>query len=118
MKGPVDAAAAIENYVRRAYILVDEPDELLIDPSLQFDLFERDGVIHGDCDDSSMLVAVLLHAIGLRARFKAIESLPDGSFQHVFTEYWHDGLARWIPVDATMDGIPVYAFGDYITEEL
>lgn len=118
MRGPVDSALAVESFVKSAYVFVDEADELLIDPSIQLQTYNARGVIEGDCDDASMLSAALLFAIGQRVRFKAVESLPDGSFSHVFMEYYHSGLNRWIPVDATIDGIPVYRPGDYITQEL
>jgi transglutaminase-like putative cysteine protease len=117
MSGPVDAAQSIEAFIRRAYVFVDEPEELLIDPSAQLDYYERDGRIHGDCDDAAMLAASLLYAIGLQVRFKAVNPMPDGSFSHVFMEYYHDGLGRWIPVDPTIDGIPVYV-RPWISERL
>jgi transglutaminase-like putative cysteine protease len=117
MSGPVDSAGAIEAFIRRSYTFIDEPDELLIDPSAQLDYYERDGLIAGDCDDAAILVASFLYVIGLQVRFKAIEPIADGSYSHVFTEYLHTGLGRWVAVDPTIDGIPVYG-RPWITEDL
>jgi transglutaminase-like putative cysteine protease len=118
MCGPVDSARCIESYVRDSYTFVDEPEELLIDPAVQLDMLSAHGTIHGDCDDAAMLAACLLYNIGLETRFKAVSHGPDGSFQHVFTEYRLRTSPRWIPVDPTIEGIPVYPPGDYITEVL
>jgi transglutaminase-like putative cysteine protease len=113
---PVDAAQIIEQYVRNAFTLIDEPEELLIDPTAQMDELEHKGTIHGDCDDVALLTASFLYSIGLEIRFKAISANPDGSYQHVFTEYRLRGFNRWVPVDPTITGIPVYKRGDYIVE--
>jgi transglutaminase-like putative cysteine protease len=116
--GPVDAARSVENLARSSFILVDEPEELLIDPSVQFEELADKGVIHGDCDDVALFVAALLYNIGVQTRFKAVTQGDDGTFQHVFVEYKLKGLNRWIPVDATIHGIPVYDKGDWIAEEI
>lgn len=114
--GPQDVAQAVEWLTRDSFVLIDEPEELLIDPSLMLSQLETEGRIYGDCDDSSMFVASLLYIIGIPVRFKAIQSNPDGSFNHVFTEYNIGG--RWIPIDPTIYGIPVYAKGDCVTQEV
>ena len=118
--GPRDYARAVEIFVRSHVVLVDEPEELLIDPSYMLAQIEERGAAYGDCDDAAMLTAVLLYAVGLPTRFKAIQQAPDGAYQHVFTEYQLRGLARdaWIPVDTTIKGIPIYNDGDFISEEL
>lgn len=118
VSSPIDAAMSIENIARQSFTLVDEPEELLIDPSVQLDDLAATGMIRGDCDDAAMLVAALLYSIGLRVRFKACIQGPDGSFQHVFTEYMLRTFDRWIPVDPTIQGIPVYSPGDWVAEEL
>ncbi len=116
--GPVETALAVESLARTSFLFVDEPEELLIDPSVQLNELDAKGVIHGDCDDVSMFTAALLYNLGLRVRFKAVIQGPDGSYQHVFTEYMLRGLDRWIPIDPTINGIPIYAPGDFIVEEL
>lgn len=118
MGGPVDASKSVENLARTYFTIIDEPEELLIDPSVQLDELEQRGTIHGDCDDVAMFVAALLYNIGIQTRFKAVTQGADGTYQHVFTEYKLRGLERWIPVDATIQGIPVYDHGDYITQEV
>lgn len=114
--GPADVAQAVEWMARDSFVLVDEPEELLIDPSVMLSQLEVTGRIYGDCDDVSMFTACLLYCIGVPVRFKAIQAGENGSYNHVFTEYSIGG--RWIPVDPTIDGIPVYADGDYITQEV
>lgn len=115
---PVDAVRGAEYAARNAFTLVDEPDELLIDPSLMFQMVECDGRILGDCDDMAMYVACFTYSLGLPTRFKAVQRAPDGSFMHVFAEYYNQATGRWIPVDPTIETIPVYEPGDYITEVL
>jgi len=63
----------------------------------------------GDCDDLSVLVAAMAHAVGIPARFISISK--DGeNFVHVFPELW-DGKA-WINGDvvgfANMSEYPKY----------
>lgn len=118
VRNPVDAAMSVENLARSYFVIIDEPEELLIDPSVQLDMLEKTGAIKGDCDDVALFVASLLYNIGLQTRFKAVTQGEDGTYQHVFVEYKLRGLDRWIPVDATIKGIPVYEMGDYIVEEL
>ncbi len=118
--GPRDAARNIAAYVRNNVTLVDEPDELLVDPTLMLEEIETRGVTHGDCDDAAMLVAALLRSIGLPVRFKAVQATPDGSFGHVFTEYLltDEDWSRWVPLDTTIPMIPIYGTGDYIVQEV
>jgi hypothetical protein len=116
MTGPVDAADGFEQLARDSFVLVDEPEELLIDPVLMFEKVRTGFPVYGDCDDVSMFVACLTYSIGLPTRFKAVLQSNDGSYLHVFTEYMIAG--RWIPIDATIAGIPVYPRGDFITVEL
>ncbi len=117
-QGPTDVARSVENLARSSFVFVDEAEELLIDPSAQLNELEANGTIHGDCDDVAMFVAALLYSIGVEVRFKAVSAGLDGSYQHVFAEYRLRGLNRWIPVDPTIDGIPVYAPGDWIALQL
>lgn len=114
--GPVDAARQIEEFIRNAYVFIDEPEELLVDPTVQLQEFDTRGVIHGDCDDAAMLAACFLYMIGLETRLKAVERAPDGSYMHVFAEYRLRDLNRWVPVDPTFEGLLVYAPGDFIVE--
>lgn len=116
--GPVEGSRIIEEYLRTVYTLVDEPEELLVDPIVQMDELETSGAIHGDCDDVAMMTAALLYMIGLETRFKAILSNPDGSFQHVFAEFRLKQPIRWCAVDPTVEGILVYPKGDFIVEYL
>lgn len=119
-RDPRDFARAVEVFVRSSVVLVDEPEEMLIDPGIMLQEIDALGTAYGDCDDASMLAAVLLYSGGIPVRFKAIKQAPDGSYQHVFTEYMLRGDAgpRWIPLDTTIDTVPVYEPGDCITEEL
>ena len=116
MAGPVDSADGFEQLARDSFIIIDEPEELLIDPVLMFQKLDSGQPIYGDCDDVAMFIACLTYAIGLPTRFKAVFQSSDGSYLHVFTEYLAGD--RWIPVDATIQGIPVYDKGDCITEVL
>ena len=52
----------------------------------------------GDCDDKSILAAVLLESIGHPTRFKAV-GMSKGKFSHVFPETRIGG--RWVSVECT-----------------
>jgi transglutaminase-like putative cysteine protease len=104
--GPADYIEAIRNYVGSSVLLVGEPDELIFSPRLMIRHIDQSGHTYGDCDDAAVLVAALLHALGIPARFKAISRAPDGSYQHVFTEYKMGDA--WIPLDTTSLAPPVY----------
>ncbi len=118
IKWPVDFADGVENITRDIFVLVDEPEELLIDLEVMFLEYTQRGVIHGDCDDAAMFAASLLYSVGLPIRFKAIQKAEDGSFQHVYVEYFLRYPGRWVPLDSTIQGIPIYAEGDCITLEV
>ena len=61
---------------------------------------------HGDCDDQATLLAALLNAVGIPARFVAVGFAPD-VYEHVYVEAQIDG--EWIPAETTE---PV-RFGEY-----
>jgi hypothetical protein len=98
--GPIDACHRIALLVRSCFCIIDEPEELLIDPILQFKAYKEKGVVYGDCDDVATFTACLTYAIGIPTRFKAINQGEDGSFQHVFTEVQIG--ETWKPLDATL----------------
>ena len=54
----------------------------------------------GDCDDVSILLAALLQSLGHRTRFKVIASMDPGTFNHVYTQVFHNG--KWLSLDPTV----------------
>jgi transglutaminase-like putative cysteine protease len=114
-----DFARGIERYVQARLRIVDEFDELLIDPVVLLQQMESPGFDRpaGDCDDAATVIATLLLALGIPARFKAIlRDRIEGHYRHVFAEYKQNGA--WVPVDPTLPFYPVYAPGDFIIEEI
>lgn len=120
VRGIFDAARNIVNYARTHFILVDEAEELLIDPLEQFRQIADRGIVRGDCDDISMLVGCLTYCLGYQTRFKAINQGVDGTFQHVFTEIFIPELFDWLALDPTLSESQdlIYESNDCITENL
>jgi len=105
-QNPGDLAQSIQRFIRLAVTIVDEPDEMLHRPEWIIRQINEKGYTFGDCDDVAMLSAALLAAAGIPVRFKAIGPAPDGSMEHVFTEW--SGSAGWTALDPTIDFYPVY----------
>lgn len=79
------------------YADVENPNatEFLIAPKHQL------GVLTGDCDDMSMMLASLLGAMGFQVKFKVI-AWRGREYTHVYVEVFMpnvDGEYRWIPLD-------------------
>jgi len=69
--------------------------EFLIAPKHQL------GVLVGDCDDMSMMLAALLGAMGFKVKFKVI-AWRGQEYTHVYVEVLMpnaEGEYRWIPMD-------------------
>jgi transglutaminase-like putative cysteine protease len=122
---PRDFVEGVRAYIVRNVTLVDEYDELLVDPLCMLAAIEGEGSragdcflgpVIGDCDDTAMLAALLVAAYGIPARFKAIERDPgSGSMRHVFTEYRLGN--SWYPLDTTIRVAPIYG-PDVLIEEV
>jgi hypothetical protein len=111
-----DWIQAVKAFCLQNVMLVDEPEEILIEPvRMLHDIQAGRGA--GDCDDITMLAATLLAALGVRTRLKAVFRAPEGHFQHVFLEYLLRAGEPWRPIDLTIYGIPVYP-PDYIVEDI
>lgn len=102
-----DFARAVDSFIRLQMMIVDEPDELLHAPEFLLRQIESQGRTFGDCDDAAMVVASLMTGIGIPVRFKAVNPSGDGSFSHVFAE-WYDAGAGWVALDPTIPHYPVY----------
>jgi transglutaminase-like putative cysteine protease len=79
------------------WIEVDNPNttEFLIAPKHQL------GVLVGDCDDMSMMLAALLGAMGFSVKYKVI-AWRGQEYTHVYVEVLMpnaDGEYRWVPMD-------------------
>lgn len=85
-------------YVRDLVRYQREDGEVLVGPSALLDLQV------GDCDDSAMLVASLLQALGIRWRFQ-IGRDPFGRAVHVWTAAVLDNGAV-VPLDASTWSVP------------
>jgi transglutaminase-like putative cysteine protease len=76
--------------------------DLLQDPVALVEKVQAQGHAAGDCDDASMLTAVLLESLGIPTRFCAISTRPDGRLHHVSAEardkagtwYWLDSFSQ------------------------
>lgn len=104
---PFSFVCGMESWIRDQVRIVSEPEEILKRPALMVAEIRRWGFSYGDCDDVAMLAAALALAIGIGARFRAIQPQRDGSMGHVFAEC-HLGGGEWIPVDATLPHIPEF----------
>lgn len=76
---------------------VDNPNttEFLIAPKHQL------GVLTGDCDDMSMMLASILGAMGFQVKYKVI-AWRGNEYTHVYVEVLMpnvDGEYRWVPMD-------------------
>lgn len=76
---------------------VDNPNttEFLIAPKHQL------GVLTGDCDDMSMMLAAILGAMGFKVKYKVI-AWRGKEYTHVYVEVLMlnvEGEYRWIPLD-------------------
>lgn len=89
-------AAALQNFVRSniRYTLDVYDVETIQTPLVTLDIRQ------GDCDDQSTLLATLLNAIGLEARFVAVGFSPD-NFEHVLVETRVAPGAPWLPAETT-----------------
>lgn len=79
------------------WVDVDNPNttEFLIAPKHQL------GVLVGDCDDMSMMLAAILGAMGFSVKYKVI-AWRGQEFTHVYVEVLMpnaEGEYRWIPMD-------------------
>lgn len=112
---PMDQVEAVESWVRRHIVLVDESPETVTSPEAAMQIIDENGFLYGDCDDASTLAACLLYVIGFSVRFKAI--LPvNGVFTHVFVEYRYPGQNIWRPLDVTIPIPPLYTGGSLVVE--
>ncbi len=112
---PADQAEAVERWVRDHVIVVHENPEILLSPEAMVRAVDEVGFAYGDCDDTTMLAACLLYALGFEVRLKAIMPDASGAFRHVFVEYRYPGSPVWRPMDVTVPFPPVWS-GDSMTE--
>jgi transglutaminase-like putative cysteine protease len=70
----------------------------------------------GDCDDKSLLLASLLQAIGMPARFIAI-AMNDGPYTHVLVETQLGRGGRWVPLE-TIRPVDVGWFPPNVTKKM
>ncbi|MEN9924369.1 MAG: hypothetical protein RL268_495 [Pseudomonadota bacterium] len=68
----------------------------------------------GDCDDKSTLLASLLKAIGIPARFEAVGLAP-GRWSHVLVSALVGGA--WVPLETTLN-VPVGWFPPRVIERI
>lgn len=102
-----DYVQDVETFCKSNVLLINEAEEVLVDPLRMLDDIDR-GKAAGDCDDIAALAASLLYSAGIRTRFKAVFPHTEGFYQHVFTEYRLNDAEPWRPIDPTIDHIPVY----------
>jgi transglutaminase-like putative cysteine protease len=68
----------------------------------------------GDCDDKSLLLAALLQAVNLPARFVAI-AMNDGGYSHVLVETRRGN--KWVPLE-TIRPVEVGWFPPNVTKKM
>lgn len=108
-------ALAIQSFLRRTWRFVedDRQTEMLADPQTLLAMFQRHGVIAGDCDEVAILGAALGRAIGLRAEFIVLAFPSDDPneadrFAHVYAVLLTDDDRR-VNLDVTRPRGPVPA---------
>ena len=81
-------ARAMFKFVQQNFKYVSDPDEF------EYIKTAKESLINGggDCDDASVLLATLLEAVGIRARFVFVP-------KHVYVEAQINN--KWYPLDAT-----------------
>jgi hypothetical protein len=91
-------ASAIFWWVKNHVEFRGESDEVLQAPILTLKFRA------GDCDDHATLIAALLRALGIRARFNTVAADPTApqEFTHVFTEAWIRRQNAWMALDTTV----------------
>lgn len=89
--------------IRRTVFRADPPGhELLRGPSVMLDEIERTGRMAGDCDETAVLVAAVLAAMGLEPWFTVVAKDEWRAFHHIFVtvtpilDRWYvDPQERW-----------------------
>lgn len=99
-KNPAAEAAALHSWVKNRIRYTRDPVDLeLLTPAEKLP-----GVGHGDCDDMAILLASLLRAVGIQARFSLVSNRRRGPFQHIFVEA-KTGRG-WMALDPTQKDQP------------
>jgi transglutaminase-like putative cysteine protease len=101
-RDPAALSLALFNWVMTVVTPLDEFEELLISPLLLIQAIETNGRTYADCDDIAMLSASLLASAGAAVRLAAVFPLPDGSFQHVLTQFRFPSWDNWRDFDPTI----------------
>jgi transglutaminase-like putative cysteine protease len=109
-----DCVIAVETFCRSRFIIVNEPEELLVTPQRMIDDINVRGWTAGDCDDIALLSAVLLVILGIQVRFRSTGVKSNGGYEHVYVEALLG--EEWFPVDATIPFRPVPRDNDLIVE--
>jgi transglutaminase-like putative cysteine protease len=103
-----DFVNGVRSLFLRNFRWIDEPDELITPPGRLLRSIQESGCAWGDCDDGAVLAASLFYALGFAVRFRAILEAPDGSFQHVFTEFRAPQSDLWRVFDPSINHLPRY----------
>lgn len=96
---PSRVRRAVYDYVRRAVDFRPDPPglEILRGPDVLIEEFETFGRAEGDCDESAVLVASLLKALGQDAALILVTTAPTKPLHHVYAAAWVG--ERWFTVD-------------------
>lgn len=123
VRRPIVQALAIQTWLKRVWRFVDDERDadMLADPQTLLAMYDRHGIIAGDCDEAAILGATLARAIGFRAQF-IVYGFPSSDpneadrFSHVFTAVLTDDGQR-ISLDVTRPRGPVPAPSRVLTVE-
>lgn len=92
---------ALTREARAIFTFVQDSIRYVLDPNGVETLATPDYLLRhrsGDCDDKSILLAVLLECVGIPTRFKAV-GFNGGELSHVYVESKIGD--DWIPMDST-----------------
>lgn len=96
---------AIDSWCRTNYRYRDESEEVVRSPEFMLQDLALQGYVEGDCDDIATFITAILKTLGISSRLFAMQSQPEGPYDHVFAEGFYGG---WVPIDPTVDFGTVY----------
>ena len=108
------SVAGIDRVLRSIFHYRDEIEEIVRTPAFMMADLEEFGYLEGDCDDIATLAAAMTKSLDIPTRLTAMQSEPDGEFDHVFSEA-RIGI-HWIPIDPTVAEGTVYQMYSIMTE--
>lgn len=98
----------MDTWLRNHFQYRPEQEEVIRTVPFMLTDLDSSSAIEGDCDDIATFTGAWLMMLGIPARFTAIQSQPEGEFDHVFAE--GQGGGWWQPIDPTVPLGTVYTY--------